>query len=139
MKIVASPRRIRDREYVKSNAKQACLVCGRANVAKLPGVYAVAALFQATFEGSIIVRVAGLGEIMSACFKVYGPFEILNKQKIYDPARQEAFWTACVEAEDNNYELSLAKWIYLSVTLADEPGTLRHADGRRHYSILKKP
>jgi hypothetical protein len=50
---------------------------------------------------------------MSACFKVYGPFEILNKQKIYDPARQEAFWTACVEAEDNNYEPSLTKGIYL--------------------------
>jgi hypothetical protein len=50
---------------------------------------------------------------MSACFKVYGPFEIPNKQKIYDPARQEAFWTKCETEEDINYELSLAKGIYL--------------------------
>jgi len=49
---------------------------------------------------------------MSACFKVYGPFEIPNKQKIYDPARQDAFWTSC-EVEEDNYELSLAKGIYL--------------------------
>jgi hypothetical protein len=49
---------------------------------------------------------------MSACFKVYGPFEIPNKQKIYDPAQQEAFWTAC-EVEEDNYELSFAKGIYL--------------------------
>jgi len=40
---------------------------------------------------------------MSTCFNVYGPFEIPNKDKIYDPARQEAFWTTCVEAEEDNY------------------------------------
>src|SRR6516164_8066741 len=49
---------------------------------------------------------------MSACFKVYGPFEIPNKQKIYNPAHQEAFWTSC-EIEQDNFELSLAKGIYL--------------------------
>ena len=49
---------------------------------------------------------------MSACFKVYGPFEIPNKHEIYDPARQVTFWTSCEGCEDN-YELSLAKGIYL--------------------------
>jgi hypothetical protein len=49
---------------------------------------------------------------MSACFNVYGPFDIPNKDKIYDPARQEAFWTSCEICADN-YELSLAKGIYL--------------------------
>ena len=50
---------------------------------------------------------------MSTCFKVYGPFEIPNKQKIYDPARQEAFWSDCVDDEQDNYQLSFAKGIYL--------------------------
>jgi hypothetical protein len=50
---------------------------------------------------------------MSTCFKVYGPFEIPNKQKIYEPARQEAFWSEGVDDEADNYQLSLAKGIYL--------------------------
>jgi hypothetical protein len=50
---------------------------------------------------------------MSTCFKVYGPFEIPDKQRIYQPARQEAFWTEYVDDEDGNYQLSFAKGIYL--------------------------
>ena len=50
---------------------------------------------------------------MSSAFKVYGPFEIENKEKIYDRDFQKAFWTTCVEALEDNYELSLAKGIYL--------------------------
>ena len=50
---------------------------------------------------------------MSTCFKVYGPFEIPNKLKIYEPAHQEAFWSEHVDDEEDNYQLSLAKGIYL--------------------------
>ena len=49
----------------------------------------------------------------SSAFKVYGPFEIENKEKIYDREFQKAFWSTCVEAEEDNYELSEAKGIYL--------------------------
>jgi len=49
----------------------------------------------------------------STAFKVYGPFEIENKQKIYDREYQKTFWSECVEDEQDNYQLSLAKGIYL--------------------------
>jgi hypothetical protein len=50
---------------------------------------------------------------MSTAFKVYGPFEIENKQKVYDRDFQKRFWSDCVEAGDDNYQLSVAKGIYL--------------------------
>ena len=50
---------------------------------------------------------------MSTCFKVYGPFEIPNKQKIYEAERQEVFWNEYVDDEEDNYQLSFAKGIYL--------------------------
>jgi len=50
---------------------------------------------------------------MSACFKVYGPFEIPNKQKVHDKDWQKLFWSGSVDDEGDNYQLSLAKGIYL--------------------------
>jgi hypothetical protein len=50
---------------------------------------------------------------MSAGFKVFGPFEIPNKQKIWEQARQEAFWSEYVDDEGDNYQLSFAKGFYL--------------------------
>jgi hypothetical protein len=46
-------------------------------------------------------------------FKVYGPFEIENKQKVYDREFQKIFWSECVDDEADNFQLSLAKGIYL--------------------------
>jgi hypothetical protein len=48
---------------------------------------------------------------MSDCFKIYGPFEIENKQKIVDRDHQSEYWNDCVDKE--YYDLSFAKGIYL--------------------------
>jgi hypothetical protein len=50
---------------------------------------------------------------MSTCFKVYGPFEIENKQNVHDKDWQKTFWNDSVDDEQDNYQLSLAKGIYL--------------------------
>ena len=42
-------------------------------------------------------------------FKIYGPFEIANKQKIVDRERQIEYWNDYVDKD--YYELSLAKGI----------------------------
>ena len=48
---------------------------------------------------------------MGECFRIYGPFEIENKQKIVDREHQNSYWSDQVDKE---YEgLSLAKGIYL--------------------------
>ena len=48
---------------------------------------------------------------MSDCFKIYGPFEIENKENIVDRERQNEYWNDRV---DNEYfDLSFAKGIYL--------------------------
>jgi hypothetical protein len=48
---------------------------------------------------------------MSDCFKIYGPFEIENKEKIVDREHQNEYWNDRV---DNEYfDLSFAKGIYL--------------------------
>lgn len=45
------------------------------------------------------------------CFRIYGPFEIENRQKIVDREHQDPYWSECVDKE---YEgLSLARGIYL--------------------------
>jgi hypothetical protein len=46
-------------------------------------------------------------------FKIYGPFAIENKQKVYDRECQKAFWSDCVEADEEHFQLSRAKGIYL--------------------------
>jgi hypothetical protein len=48
---------------------------------------------------------------VSDCFKIYGPFEIENKQRIVDREHQNSFWTECVDNE--HFELSFAKGLYL--------------------------
>jgi hypothetical protein len=48
---------------------------------------------------------------MSDCFRIYGPFEIENKQKIVDKEHQSAYWRDCVDKEYDG--LSLAKGLYL--------------------------
>jgi len=48
---------------------------------------------------------------MSDCFRIYGPFEIENKQKIVDKEHQNAYWSDRVDKE--YYGLSAAKGIYL--------------------------
>ena len=48
---------------------------------------------------------------MSECFKIYGPFEIENKQKIVDREHQNAYWSDLVDKQ--YYDLSFAKGIYL--------------------------
>jgi hypothetical protein len=58
------------------------------------------------------VRLA-VGKIVSNCFKVYGPFEIANKLKVYDKDWQKTFWNEGVDDETDNYQLSLARGIYL--------------------------
>jgi hypothetical protein len=44
-------------------------------------------------------------------FKIYGPFEIANKQKIVDRERQTEYWNDYVDKEYD--DLSFAKGIYL--------------------------
>lgn len=46
-------------------------------------------------------------------FRIYGPFVIENKEKIHDLEYQKAFWRDCVDDDEDRYELSLAKGIYL--------------------------
>jgi len=48
---------------------------------------------------------------MTDTFKIYGPFEIANKQKIVDREHQSDYWNDCVDKEF--YDLSYAKGIYL--------------------------
>jgi hypothetical protein len=48
---------------------------------------------------------------MGNCFKIYGPFEIENKQKIVNKEHQIEYWSDCVDKQ--YYDLSFAKGIYL--------------------------
>jgi hypothetical protein len=51
---------------------------------------------------------------MNGCFKIFGPFEISNKQSVSDRERQKVFWCDCVDSTDDTcFELSFAKGIYL--------------------------
>lgn len=50
---------------------------------------------------------------MSTAFKVFGPFEIENKQRVHDKEFQKSFWCDCVHADEDNYQLSFEKGIYL--------------------------
>lgn len=50
---------------------------------------------------------------METPFKIYGPFEIEDKQKVYNRDYQKEFWSSCVDDEDEHYKLSEAKGLYL--------------------------
>jgi hypothetical protein len=46
-------------------------------------------------------------------FKIFGPFEIVDKQEVYKRDYQRSFWSDCVEKAEEHYGLSEAKGIYL--------------------------
>jgi len=50
---------------------------------------------------------------MDVPFKIFGPFEVEDKQKVYDREYQKEFWSDCVERDEEHFQLSEAKGIYL--------------------------
>lgn len=50
---------------------------------------------------------------MDVPFKIFGPFEVEDKQKVYDREYQKEFWSDCVERDEEHFQLPEAKGIYL--------------------------